>query len=671
VHATPKDDATSRDAPSATAPAGITFPKPLNYVAPVYPEDAKRDGIEAQVLLKLDISVTGEVSRVEVFRGAGQGFDDAAKSAALGLRFSPAKKADGTPFAARIVYRYVFAIEKVEVVKRVVVEEPRVATGTAAEAKQEPDVIDVLVEGQRPAREVTRRTIERREIERIPGTSGDALRSIQSLPGVARPPGLAGLLLVRGSSPQDTQTFVDGVGVPLIYHFGGLSSVIPTEVLSKIDFYPGNFSARYGRRQGGIVDAGIRDPKSDGYHGMAQLDLIDARLLLEGPIPGTEEWSFLVAGRRSWVDAWLGPVLEEAGAGVTTAPVYYDYQFVVQQRAKGREKDGFRMSFYGSDDALEIINNDPFPGEPALSGSLGLHTGFQRLQFGYQQTLSDKGRFVADLSVGHDEINFGLGALFFDLELFQLFGRLEYQHRWLPWFKSHVGIDMFRGVARVAARLPAAPAPGQPPNQPFSTRTLSEIAEQNSYYQPAAYLEFEMTPHARLRLVPGLRLDYARVTERWDVSPRINARFVVRDGFPRTTLKAGLGLYAQPPQFQEASPPFGSQGLASNRAVHYGLGVEQDVTKQVEISVEGFYKQLDRQVVPNADRTASLSSYSNQGSGYAAGAEVLLKYKPDKRFFGWLAYTLSRSERRHGRSEERRVGKECGLRCRSRWSPYH
>jgi hypothetical protein len=24
-----------------------------------------------------------------------------------------------------------------------------------------------------------------------------------------------------------------------------------------------------------------------------------------------------------------------------------------------------------------------------------------------------------------------------------------------------------------------------------------------------------------------------------------------------------------------------------------------------------------------------------------------------------------------GRSEERRVGKECSIRCRSRWSPYH
>ena len=26
---------------------------------------------------------------------------------------------------------------------------------------------------------------------------------------------------------------------------------------------------------------------------------------------------------------------------------------------------------------------------------------------------------------------------------------------------------------------------------------------------------------------------------------------------------------------------------------------------------------------------------------------------------------------KHGRSEERRVGKECTIQCRSRWSPYH
>ena len=32
---------------------------------------------------------------------------------------------------------------------------------------------------------------------------------------------------------------------------------------------------------------------------------------------------------------------------------------------------------------------------------------------------------------------------------------------------------------------------------------------------------------------------------------------------------------------------------------------------------------------------------------------------------------LQLDRRRRGRSEERRVGKECRLTCRSRWSPYH
>src|SRR3546814_15532894 len=35
-------------------------------------------------------------------------------------------------------------------------------------------------------------------------------------------------------------------------------------------------------------------------------------------------------------------------------------------------------------------------------------------------------------------------------------------------------------------------------------------------------------------------------------------------------------------------------------------------------------------------------------------------------FVGWIAGPL-----RTGRSEERRVGKECVSTCRSRWSPYH
>ena len=41
-----------------------------------------------------------------------------------------------------------------------------------------------------------------------PGTNGDALRSLTNLPGVARPPGGIGILIVRGSAPQDTSVFI-------------------------------------------------------------------------------------------------------------------------------------------------------------------------------------------------------------------------------------------------------------------------------------------------------------------------------------------------------------------------------------------------------------------------------------------------------------------------------
>jgi hypothetical protein len=65
---------------------------------------------------------------------------------------------------------------------------------------------------RQPAREVTRQSLEFREILRMPGTGGDALRAVQNFPGVAR--SINGLLIVRGSTPQDTQIFADGTSDP-------------------------------------------------------------------------------------------------------------------------------------------------------------------------------------------------------------------------------------------------------------------------------------------------------------------------------------------------------------------------------------------------------------------------------------------------------------------------
>ncbi|WP_438019617.1 TonB-dependent receptor [Sorangium sp. So ce315] len=722
------------------APAGQpTPPRALNYTPPEYPPEAEAQGLEGAVTLQLDIDRNGRVKQAVVVESAGHGFDEAAVAAARKLEFDPARRADGTPAAARILYRYTFTLKTapaapppaadgatapladnlrgtvlassgdvplagatVSVVRapqagdgaptapaapevttdergsfafldlppgryQVTIAAPGfeplsveedIAAGEQIEVKYRllprGEGLEVTVRGERPPREVTKRTLAQREINRIPGTNGDALRSLQNLPGVARPPALAGLLIVRGSGPQDTQTFVDGTQVPLIYHFGGLSSVVPTEMLEKIDFYPGNFSAKYGRVQGGIVDVSLRSPNEDGQlHGLAQMDLIDARFLLEGPVPFLENTRFMVAGRRSYIGDSFGPALEAAGAGVTQAPVYYDYQVLLETEPTPSSR--LRLTFFGADDALELLLADPQPSEPALSGDIGLHTAFQRLQLRYDHELTDRDRLDGVLAIARDDADFGIGPIFFQVDLKSLSGRLEYSRRMSKGVVFNAGLDVSAGLYGVSFRGPAPNRPGEPPNQPFSTRTLQEISREGAFFYPAAYTELELAPSPRAKIVPGVRLDYQDLNRRATVSPRVNGRVDLVPGFPRTTVKGGVGVFHQPPQFQEVIPPLGNPGLRSTRALHYAAGVEQEVTRNIEASAEGFYKQLD-ELVFGVNQPGSVQlDYQNVGSGRVIGGEFLLKYKPDDRFFGWAAYTLSRSTRVPGPGEPERL----------------
>ena len=143
---------------------------------------------------------------------------------------------------------------------------------------------DVVVRSTRPRKEVSRTVIKIEEIDKVPGTAGDPLRVIANLPGVARPPGLGGQIIVRGSAPTETLVFVDGVSVPNIYHFGGLRSVIPVGMLDGIEFYPGNFGPEYGRAIGGIVDVIVNRKNADRPKGYADVSLLDTSLYFETPL---------------------------------------------------------------------------------------------------------------------------------------------------------------------------------------------------------------------------------------------------------------------------------------------------------------------------------------------------------------------------------------------------
>ncbi|HEY0868980.1 MAG TPA: TonB family protein, partial [Acidothermaceae bacterium] len=146
-----------------------------------------------------------------------------------------------------------------------------------------------------PPREVTKRSLSGEELVRMAGTRGDPLRAIEYMPGVGRSP-QAELIIIRGSSPADSEVQFEGAPVYRLYHFGGLTSFVQPRLLAKIDLYPGNFSARFGRKMGGIIDVGVRDPRTDGFHGLVDVNVVDSSFLFEGPL--TANWSFAVAAKR-------------------------------------------------------------------------------------------------------------------------------------------------------------------------------------------------------------------------------------------------------------------------------------------------------------------------------------------------------------------------------------
>lgn len=684
------------------------MPELVHFEPAEYPTEAKKAGLAADVVLALDIDENGHVTRAEVTTPRGHGFDEAAQKAALNLLFKPALK-DERPSKSRILFRYSFHAEEapapaeekapascrlsgaltiaggatpltgakvtIQLDDKTIHELESDLQGHFEASELEPgrytvrvdaegfdpyeaaedcapgeetavaygispvsDRITIVVEGAHPTREVTRRTITREELSRIPGTSGDALRAIQNLPGVARPPALSGLLVVRGNADRTTPVLVDGLWVPNIYHFGGLSSVIPTEMLDEINFYPGNFSVRYGRALAGVVDAHFRETRDDGrYHGLLQLDLIDARALLEGPVPFAKKWNFIGGFRRSHVDAWLAPLLEDRNTDIKAAPVYYDYQLLFDNRPNDRSY--LRIGFIGFDDRFRLVNESA-----ATSGQFDTVNSTYGAGLIYDNQLTDDVKFHLTLTAARNRVRFAVSTTEFDTTAYGNILRSEIQWQMRPGVKLRTGIDSLIAPFKVSGQFPEVAAANAPSTNSPLAAPAQVFNDSGLIFFPAVYGEMDMRPNARTQVVTGVRVDYTLQTARVDVAPRMTARYDIVPHFPRTTLKAGSGLFFQAPDLIELVLKDKDTDLRSQRSFQNSLGLEQQLTRDVKFSVEGFFNLLDNLITRSPDPDGRLR-YNNHGRGRIFGSEFMLRYDADERFFGWLSYTLSRSER--------------------------
>ena len=148
--------------------------------------------------------------------------------------------------------------------------------------------------------------------------------------------------------------------------------------------------------------------------------------------------------------------------------------------------------------------------------------------------------------------------------------------------------------------------------------------------------------------MPGLRYDYYADIEEGQPSFRMTSRF---EYIPGWTVKGAAGTYSQFPKpwGQATDEAWGNPDLPSTKSIHYVGGHEWQLTDLISLDAQAYYNtQSD---VPNFTDsihpvTAVKYNFLPDMDARMYGLEFMLRHDQGKRFFGWISYTLSRSERR-------------------------
>jgi hypothetical protein len=508
------------------------------------------------------------------------------------------------------------------------------------------------------------------DLRQLPGAQGDAGKALENLPGVARPGLGGGELVVWGAAPEETRILVDGIEIPALYHFGGLRSVVHSGFLRTLTLVPGGYGAEYGRGLGGLVRLTSRAPPVEPYQGEVDADVLDASFEAGAAIG--DGGGVLAAGRIGYLDRILGGALSSDTRRLFPLPRYWDFQGKVVLPLRDGEK--IEAIFLTSSDASSISNNTASPSSFAQQDR---NQSFSRLGVRYVRAFADGGGASVIPFVGWDQTQrrevAGLGSAEESISSTVMGLRGDYVAWFSPKLTLVLGFDGMLTVADVqrsgSATLPPREGDIVVFGQPMSG-TASADTWNASIGNLAPYAAPEITL-GRWRFIPSLRFDGYfispnRSTPRNGVTPRAGSSRLSWSPAPRLAIahqsrswlreNLGLGLYHQAPSPGDLSSVFGSPSLGLAHALHIVVGTDMDVGRHFTVQPTLFYRRMWGLVMRNpAPSPPLVQALVQDGVGRAFGAQVLVKLAPHPIFSGWLAYTVSRSERRHSSESSYRL----------------
>jgi TonB family protein len=518
---------------------------------------------------------------------------------------------------------------------------------------------EIVVYGKTEEKEVARHQLTLAETRKIPGLGNDAVRVIQAMPGVSRPSFGSGDIIVRGQPNWDSKFFLDGTEIPLIYHFGGLKSIYNPDALKSVDFYPGGWGCRYGGATAGIIEIKGRPAKSDRWHGQLDLNLIDGACFAEGPL--MKNISMLVSARRGFLGDFASWYFKKYPDQFpfSLAPYYSD--ILVRGDISLSKNNTCFVTLLHNRDSLGIFVPSVQGGSSEIGGStnaLGVSIRFTTGQIGLSTRISPKlsNELRYALTVyGYTQTMFGFASA--DQRSYLHHFRDDMTYAPNEWMQLSAGTDINLMLLDLALEITSGKGIV---NRDTTNNWLFGVV--------GAYVQLTIKPTDALELSPGLRYDYfpelihhgAIVPEFWNYhwinnhqgpsaepSLRISGRYRLRENH---TVKAAVGNYSQTPQpmGQVIHKTWGDPSLPTTKAAQCIAGYECRLTDLINADLQCYYNRqwdIPREATPEDLAKNPDALWLRDGKGRMRGLELMLRHENNGRFFGWLSYTLARSER--------------------------
>ena len=530
------------------------------------------------------------------------------------------------------------------------------------------DIFETVVTGKEVKKDITKKVLSQKDFLKAPGAQEDPVRAVQNLPGVANQ-SFSAQVVIQGSEPDDTRYSINGHEIPLIFHFGGVTSVVTPTAVKDVEYLSAGFGPEYGRALGGIINLNTRKPKEDRWYGESFLDITKLGFLTEGPI--NEKSSMIVSARISYFGAIFERIAEEEeDFAVTAAPEFQDYY--LNYNYKLSDTENFNLVAISSKDTLNLIVKEG--DDPNLEGDISNNTNFNRIIPRYTKKINSKTDLDVSIAVGNDNLNFSLGDRFFDLKATSITQRGEISYKRNEKETYILGTDIQYRKFSLDILFPSSSSGGGV-NSSSGSETFASLEDDG--FESGVYLRNIYKYNEKLTVSPNLRIDNYSATDETLFSPRINSTYELS-----SSLKANFatGLYYQAPQNGEANSDFGNPEVVSEKAIHYFASLEKDfrggATKGLVLEVGAFYKDLSNLIV----NTSAVKSdgtpirNTNDGTGNVFGLQVQGSYKIDE-ITVLTSYTYLESNRTDPENgtypsqfDQRHNLNLIGIYERSRWS---